>query len=1113
VAEPRVQAGEPRQGGAAAPLLRLFLLGRFEVVREDAPVPPHAWRRRRPADLLKLVALAPGRTLTREQTIDALWPSKDPASGANNLHRALYDLRQILGGRWVDIERGQLALRPDVWVDVDAFERAAAQDTAEARADAIALYRGDLAPEDVDAPWLDARRAELRARFLTVGYPLAHAAAEAGDAAAAVPLLRRLLDADPTAEQGHRLLMRLLALTGRRAEALRAYDGCEGALRAAGGGPPSEETRALRLAIQRGELGPPQDRPALDGARRAGRRLLGTADPPPVRGRGPILLLLEALVERGHGMLVLLGEQGVGKTRLAIEGARFAQGRGAAVLSASAAAHPGSPHGLLLDLVNQDGRVDLSTPLGDRAGAVEAVQRALHDTVEAQLTALAEGRPLFLLLDDLHLADGSSLNLVHHLALRAGTLRLMMVATCRDEAIHAGTPIQTALAHLDGARLARGVRLPRLNLAGTRDQMADLLGQAPAEPLLAQVYRVTDGCPFLVEEACRAQQEAGQVPSDPAAALRARATRLGPRPEALLAAAAVAGRRFDFDWVRPASGLTGQEAVKALEACLDARLLDDDGAGYHFRHDLVREALYDGLPAARRAALHAAVADAMEADPARPPPPELLAHHRRLAGQQERALRHLTAAGHRAAERAALSEALGFYGDALDLAGRTGAAVAVRRELLDASARAQLLLGELAGSARTFELAARLPGDDGAPAAPEARARAHRLAALAHAAAGALSEAFGQIQEGLGAAGEDLAERASLLHLAAQLHWHEGRAGDALAAAQACAAAARQAGDADLLARAHDLAAITRGLTGEPLPPLDDETRPGDRRRQDVAPEHPVNVHLALWDHDLLGDRSCAELHRAAGLIVERARLREAPDSVAAGRYGEGTVALAAGHLEAAELALQGARAAFAAQGIALGEALCLERLGTLLTLSGRTAEAAALLSQGVVVAERAGLRRHALTRLHAAEIRNRLAAGLVGAADDAAREASESAARHGECVACDAAFRPEAVRVHLASGRADDAEAEVAALEDIARERKRRGLAAVARLARARVLAARGRVDEALVALAQARAGFLAGGLRYQAARAVRLEARLRGSLPDAWRELDALIRVDGDA
>src|SRR5512147_830590 len=115
----------PRASDRPAPALRLFLLGRFEVVRADAPIPAHAWRRRRPADLLKLVALAPDRAMSRDVAIDTLWPEKDPASGANNLHRALYDLRQILGGRFVDIERGQLALRPDVWVDVDAFEHAA----------------------------------------------------------------------------------------------------------------------------------------------------------------------------------------------------------------------------------------------------------------------------------------------------------------------------------------------------------------------------------------------------------------------------------------------------------------------------------------------------------------------------------------------------------------------------------------------------------------------------------------------------------------------------------------------------------------------------------------------------------------------------------------------------------------------------------------------------------------------------------------------------------------------------------------------------------------------------------------------------------------------------
>src|SRR5512144_1008711 len=144
----QVHPGGARPGERPHAQLRLYLLGRFEAVRDDAPIPSHAWRRRRPADLLKLVALSPSRTLSREAATEALWPDKDPASGANNLHRALYDLRQILGGRFVDIDRGVLRLRADVWVDVDAFERAVAAGGREGLGQAVALYRGDLAPED-----------------------------------------------------------------------------------------------------------------------------------------------------------------------------------------------------------------------------------------------------------------------------------------------------------------------------------------------------------------------------------------------------------------------------------------------------------------------------------------------------------------------------------------------------------------------------------------------------------------------------------------------------------------------------------------------------------------------------------------------------------------------------------------------------------------------------------------------------------------------------------------------------------------------------------------------------------------------------------------------------
>jgi DNA-binding SARP family transcriptional activator len=1121
--ETQVHAGGAQAGERPQALLKLYLLGRFEVVRDDAPIPDHAWRRRRPADLLKLVALSPGRTVGREQAIDVLWPDKDPASGANNLHRALYDLRQILGGRWVDIDRGQLRMRADVWIDVDAFERAAAQGGREGWTQAVALYRGDLAPEDLDSPWLQERRVLLRARFAEAAFPLARAAAQDGEAQLAIPLLRRVLEVQPAAEEAHRLLMRLLAESGRRAEALRQFDACEVALRAAALGP-SDEVRALRAAIQRGEIGPTARRATLDGARRAARRLLGTIDPAAVRGRGPLLLLVESLVEQGSGALVLLGEPGVGKTRLAVEGARIAQARGAAIACGIGGTRPGVPYALFADVFREEARANpaVSDPFAAAPPdgiAAEGVRRALFERADRALVALADGRPLYLLLDDVHLADESSLNLVHFFARRAAELRLMIVATCSEEAVRAGTPIQTALAHLDCGRLARGVRVPRLGLAGTREQIADLLGANPPEDTVVRIYRATDGAPLLVEEVVRAQREAGQeiVTASPPAAIRARVARLGGRADALLAAAAVAGVRFDFELARLVSGLTAHEAVSALDSSLDARLVDEDGDGYRFHHALVRDAIYGGLAPERRTALHAAVADATEtAAGAQEPPSEVIALHRRRARQDGRAIRHLVAAGHRAAARAGLREAFAFYAEALELASRPPVADAAGRlELLDAIGRVQLGLGELGGAARAFREAARLVGANGAIPDPPVRARSHRLAALALALGGRLRAAYAEIDEGVAAAaaggGEGLAP---LLHLRAQLLWHDARDVEALAAAEACASEADRAGDDDLSARGRDMAALARAMAGAPLEAPEDGSGRAGRALQDAAPEHPVDVHLVLWARDLLG-RDCADVGRAAALHSERALLRGEPDSVAVGRSGEGTVAVAAGQLDVAEAALRDALAGHRASASALGEALALERLAALLTMRGRLDEARAAIDEGIVVAERSALRRHALTLLHATEARNRLAAGAPHAAEDAVREASETAARHGDCATCDAALRPEAVRTHLARGRVAEADAEASQLEAIARERGGGVFEAIARLARARVLEAQGRLDDALADAAAARAAFVAAGHRYEAARCARLEARLRG--PGAGvavdlRALAPLVTVEAD-
>jgi DNA-binding SARP family transcriptional activator len=1120
--------GQDRRNGAGRDglaSLRVYLLGRFEVVRGNAPISASAWRRRRPADLLKLVALSPGRTVPRERVVDTLWPDKDPGSGSNNLHRALYDLRQILGARHVDIDRGLVRLDPGAWVDVQAFEAAVEAGGPEGWATAVGLYRGDLCPEDAGADWLAARRALLRGRFAEAAHPLARAAAARGDPSA-IPLLRRILSAVPSSAEAHLLLVRLLAESGRRAEALRQYDVCEQALRAAGLGGPSEELRALRSAVQRGEIGMPPARAALDGGQRAARRLLGTAEPGPVRGRGGEVLLIESLLEAGHGVLVLLGELGVGKTRLAVEGARQAQALGAAVMCGVAGASgEGVPYGIFADAFAAERRARPDAPdpfeaLPSGPGvAGEETRRRVFEAVLEGLREASGGRPLYLLLDDLQAADESSLELLHLLARRAGTLRLTVVATCSEEALRAGTPVQVALSHLDGARLARGVRVPRLGLSGVRELLGDLLGAPPPEQVVTQVYRLTDGSPLLAEELVRAQRESGDagVPRDAAAALRARAARLGPAAGALLAAAAVAGPRFDFERVQPVTGLSSHEALDGLERALAARLVDEDGSGHHFHHAFVHEVLYQAVPAPRRAELHAALADALEAAAAAEgieAPSEALAHHRLSAGQADRALHHLLAAGHRAAARAGLREALSFFGEALRLMGRPGLATsALHQEVLEASGRVQLALGELGGAARAFADAASLEAETGPGPAPDRGARVRRLAAMALAAGGQMRAAHAEVEEGLAAAGGGQGEEApALLLLRARLLWHDGRLAEARAQAEACALRAQALGDGEMEARGRDLEAVAAMSEPEAAPAP--AAAPGPAN---TAEDHGrIDLDLLLWERDLLGDRTVADLARSAAALTERALQRGRLEKVAVGRHGSGVAALAAGDLDLAGTELAEALRAHRACGSSLGEALALERLATVRTLRGDLDEGLALVDDGVVAAERGSVRRHALTRLYTTLSRNRLAAGAVYAAEDALREASASAARHGACATCDAALRSTAVRVSLARGRVADAQAEASQLEEIARQRGGRALVAVSRLARARVLAAEGRGTDALGALFAARGSFFTAGLRYDAAVCARIEKRLHPAgqpLPGDVALLERLVVADGDA
>jgi predicted ATPase len=147
------------------PETRIELLGGFSAVVDSRPVPDGAWRLKKARELVKLLALTPQHRLHREQAMDAFWREKSPDAAANNLHQALHVARRVLGPGAIELRNELLHLSADVAVDVDEFERAALDarraDTPAAYRAALALYGGELLPENRYEEWVETRRDEL----------------------------------------------------------------------------------------------------------------------------------------------------------------------------------------------------------------------------------------------------------------------------------------------------------------------------------------------------------------------------------------------------------------------------------------------------------------------------------------------------------------------------------------------------------------------------------------------------------------------------------------------------------------------------------------------------------------------------------------------------------------------------------------------------------------------------------------------------------------------------------------------------------------------------------------------------------------------------------------
>jgi DNA-binding SARP family transcriptional activator len=242
--------------------LRIWLLGGFRVRVGEREVPDDRWRLRKACALVKLLALAPGRRMHREELIERLWPDLSPEAADNQLRKALHEARRSVdpdpAATFTHILSGpRLGLAPGTWVDLDAFEHAATEarrnrdPTAYERA--IGMYGGDLLPEDRYEDWAEVRRETLRADFVALLVEwarLLEARAELDRAAAA---LRRVMTLDPAHEEAGAGLMRLHALAGRRQDALHEYERLRTALQEELDATPAAATQRLYEQIRLGE--------------------------------------------------------------------------------------------------------------------------------------------------------------------------------------------------------------------------------------------------------------------------------------------------------------------------------------------------------------------------------------------------------------------------------------------------------------------------------------------------------------------------------------------------------------------------------------------------------------------------------------------------------------------------------------------------------------------------------------------------------------------------------------------------------------------------------------------------------------------------------------------
>ena len=684
--------------------IRIELLGTLRFLVGEQPLA--SVNTNRLQSLLAFLVLHAGAVQSREHLAFRLWPESSESQARTNLRQLLHHLRRALPVECSLLATDNLTVhwRLDTGcsIDVAEFEAAVARAADAGKAsdfttardsleEAARLYQDDLLPGLYDE-WLQPKRDQLRQQHVEVLSRLATLLEMANDYPAAIRHAARLVAADPLRETSYQLLMRLHIRNDDRGSALRVYHQCMRTLKRELGISPAIETQDLFTQALKSERPP-----------------AAPVETPPYAATTPLAMvgrtaewarLLDCWTRVAQGdthFALIMGDPGVGKSRLAEELFRYCARHGQAAVARARCyfAQGRLAYGPVAEWLRAEpvrsAREQLPTPqLAELARVLPEVlverpemapPRPLTESWQRRhlFEALNAGfgkasKPLLLVIDDLQWCDADSFDWLHTFFRSEESSKTLVLGTVRPEEAGRDHPLANLVNALRGSGQLSEFPLAPLGVEEASSLAVQVAGRACDPGFLSSLYQATKGNPLFVVECVRASLEdhapEGSVPPRVQAVIGARIAQLSPQAYELAGLAATIGRPFSFDLLAKATDWDEESLSRALEELWQRRIIDGQGAGsYDYTHDLLREVAYSELSPIRQRALHRRVARALEELYA----PDLdgvsgwLAAHYDAAAMPEQAIRHYHAAASVARQRFADAEAAELLRRALRL--------------------------------------------------------------------------------------------------------------------------------------------------------------------------------------------------------------------------------------------------------------------------------------------------------------------------------------------------------------------------------------------------------------------------------------------------------------